>query len=109
MAATLDLYVSLIKAGGGKLPAYKLDGYDMRAFFKGEQESSPRQEFFYDNGKEIEAVRVGPWKLRQVDGKTELFHLEVDPSERYNRADELTDRVKELSERLEKMRHETSS
>ena len=108
MAATMDLFVSLIKAAGGELPDRQVDGYDLRSFFKGETDSSARQEFFYHRSRELQAVRVGPWKLRQVDGETELFNLELDPSERYNRAQELPEKVRQLTDRLEKMRRETS-
>ena len=108
IAATPDLYVSLVQAGGGELPDHEIDGYDLGSFFKGETQSSPRREFFYHRGRELQAVRVGPWKLRQVGDQTELFHLELDPSERYNRADEMPAKVKELSDRLNAMRRETS-
>lgn len=39
-------------------------------------------------GNELQAMRKGEWKLREVDGKTQLFNLQEDPGERFNRASE---------------------
>ena len=100
MAATMDLYVTLVRAGQGKLPHHKLDGHDMMPFFRGQTEQSPRRDFFYHRGRNApEAVRVGPWKFNKRNGG-ELFNLDIDPSERYNRADEKPDLVKQLTDRL---------
>ena len=42
MAATMDLYVTLIKAAGGTLPDYPLDGHDLMPLLEGRTEKSPR-------------------------------------------------------------------
>ena len=103
MAATMDLYVTLGKAAGGKLPDYPLDGYDLMPFLKGETRKSPRDTFLYFTGRGApQAVRVGPWKLRIVNG-IELFNLDIDPSERYNRAEEKPELVEQLTKRMMKM------
>jgi len=70
---------------------------------------SPREDFFYFRGSNCEAVREGNWKLRlsrhmrddleRGDPVTpELFDLDLDPAEQYNRADG----EPEVAERLEK-------
>ena len=100
MAATMDLYVTLLKAGQGTLPGHAVDGHDLMPFFQGQTEKSPRKDFFYFKGRGApEALRVGAWKLSKRNGG-ELFNLEIDPSERYNRAQEKPELVKQLSQRL---------
>jgi len=98
MAATLDLYSTLIQAAGGDDP--KRDGFDLMPLWTGASKKSPRNEFLYHRGSEIQAIRLGNWKLRTVDGD-ELFDLELDPSERYNRAEAFPDVVADLKGRIE--------
>lgn len=85
MASALDLLPTFAAMAGAQLPAgLVLDGFDLRpALLRGEP--SPRREFFYCLEKRLEAVRQGPWKYRHAPGgPPELFHLERDPSERYD-------------------------
>jgi len=106
MAAGMDLYVTLIKAAGGKLPGYPLDGYDLMPFLRGYTQKSPRDTFLYFRGNGApDALRVGPWKLRTVDG-IQLYNLDIDPSERYNRAEEKPELVEQLTKRMRKMSEE---
>ena len=110
MAATMDLYVTLIRAAGGKLPGHPVDGYDLRPFLSGAEKKSPRREFFYYHRGGFKGVRSEAWKLRHSDeGETELFNLELDPSERYNRAEEKPEIVARLATRLEEMSKETET
>jgi arylsulfatase A len=86
MASAMDLFVTLATAGGALPRDQPFDGHDLRAFLAG-QTPSPRHEFFYVNGPRVEGVRVDEWKLRELpNAAPELHHLELDPSERYNRA-----------------------
>lgn len=106
MTSTLDLYATLVRLGTGAAPAQRpMDGHDLTAFLEGRTAQSPRTEFFYFQGGQAQALRSGPWKLRIADG-VELFHLDWDPSERYNRADEQPERVAELRKRLDAMNAE---
>ena len=102
MGATLDLYATLIAAGGGGIPEGS-DGHDLTGLWAGRTGRSPRLDFIYHRGSQVQGVRSGPWKLRAVDG-VELFHLDVDPSERYNVANEQPEIVAELRGRLERFR-----
>lgn len=98
MGATLDLYATLIAAGGGDLPNGS-DGHDLTALWAGRTGQSPRLEYLYHRGSRVQGIRAGPWKLRTIEGD-ELFHLDVDPSERFNVASEQPEIVAELRERL---------
>ena len=102
IASTLDLYATLVRLGTGTSPAREVDGVDLTDFLAGKSEQSPRREFFYFAGRQIDAVRSGPWKLRVRDG-VELFNLDLDPSERHNREKEHPGIVAELKERIAQM------
>jgi arylsulfatase A-like enzyme len=103
MAATMDLYATLLKAGGGELPNHPVDGHDLMPFLKGRTSKSPREDFLYFRGRRPpRGVRVGPWKLHYGDG-VELFNLDVDPNERYNRAADKPEIVNRLKGKLEEM------
>ena len=102
IATVMDLYVTLVKAGGGKLPDHPVDGHDLSPFLKGRTDSSPSRTYVYYRGGKgpPEGIRVGSWKLRTIEGM-ELFNLDIDPSERFNRAEERPDLVRELTKRME--------
>ena len=73
---------------------------------EGKTKKSPRETFLYFKGKGApQAIRVRSWKLRTVDG-IELFNLDIDPSERYNRAEEKPELVAQLTERMKQMSEE---
>ncbi len=98
MAATLDIYATLIAAAGGELPSGS-DGHDLSDLWAGRTAQSPRREFVYHRGSQVQGIRVGPWKLRTIEGD-ELFHLDMDPSERFNVAGEQPEIVAALRDRL---------
>ncbi len=112
LITSLDIFPTLTVAAGAKLPAgKKLDGYNMLPFLKG-HESSPRNVFYYFNGKHLEALREGEWKLRFSNHRKagvkpgdpvspELFNMNADPGEKYNQAELYPEKVKEM---LAKMR-----
>lgn len=109
MAATMDLYVTLVRAAGGELPDHPVDGYDLMPFLTGAAERSPRDTFLYYRGSgDPDSIRVGPWKLRVRDG-VHLFNLEIDPSERYDRAEEHPELVERLRSRLQELTEEVKS
>lgn len=82
-----DIYRTFMDLGEAELPNHTLDGYDLTPFLLGEVEESPRNEYAYFRG-DLEALRVGDWKLRLASGEPELFNLQLDPSEQYNRVNE---------------------
>lgn len=95
----LDLYTTLVKAGHGKLPAYKIDGMDVMPFLLGQEVSSPRNEYGYFINS-LQAIRIGEWKLREVNGNTELYNMQYDASEKYNQAANYPDLVKEIRAKM---------
>ena len=87
MASTLDLFPTIAKIAGAKLLDDRVyDGFDILPFLRGEA-SSPRKSFFYFSGPNCEGHRDGSWKVRKARGseKAELFNLDIDPAERYDR------------------------
>ncbi len=111
VATTMDLYTTLLKAAGTEIPGDRqVDGNDILPMLKGES-SSPTKIFYYFRGTSLEAVREGKWKFRLsnharfdiTQGQPpapELYNMDVDPSERYNVADENPEIVNGLKEKL---------
>ena len=101
MGATLDLLPTFCSLAGVDPPHDRvLDGYDLSPLLLGKTEKSPRDRMFYWREEELYAVRVGPWKAhfitegcyglgpkREVHDTPQLYHLEHDPSEKYNVAE----------------------
>lgn len=103
LVSTLDLFPTLLSAAGIDAPGgLELDGDDALPFLTGKA-ASPRYTFFYYQGDRIEAVREGHWKLRLLseNGRAELFHLDKDPGEMYDRSDLHPDLVSRLRASME--------
>lgn len=88
-ASTMDLLPTIAALAGTPLPSGRVyDGEDLLPVLQGKQQR-PEFTFFYYAGPQLRALRRGPWKLMMPPGKPdELYHLEIDPSEAYNRAAE---------------------
>ena len=64
MITAMDLYPSLAKITGAKVPNdRKIDGIEMSDFLLGKSGISDRDTFFYYMCDNLEAVRSGQWKL----------------------------------------------
>lgn len=100
-----DVYRTALVVAGARLPDHPLDGYDLTDFLTGKTPTSPRKEYFYFRGQ-LEAVRLGDWKLRTASGELELFDLTTDPFERINRAKDQPEVVNELLARMREMAEE---
>lgn len=120
LATTMDLLPTIAAITGGKLPDHKIDGLDIRPLLFGEPGAkSPREAFFYFSGRQLQAVRSGPWKLhvahpyRSIEGakiatadhpgtytqkqiELSLFNLETDIGETTNVAAEHPEIVERL-------------
>ena len=107
ISSTLDILPTLLDlAGVQSLENRVLDGYSLREMLLDRAES-PRKEMFYYRGRELRAIRVGPWKAHFVTtsdmGRDPveqdppfLFNLEVDPGEQYNVADGNTEVIESI-------------
>ena len=95
-ALTMDIYPTILEAAGGTLTHY-IEGRTFLPTLMGESQEWRERTMFFSrregglrfNGKTIEAVRAGPWKLVHNSPFTsfELFNLESDPQETTNVAD----------------------
>lgn len=111
IVTAMDLMPSLTLLAGGELSEERIiDGKDIRPLiFAEEEDQSPRKVFFYYLQNNLEAVRVGKWKLhvrkgdKEIDG---LYNLDEDISESNNLYDEHPEIVKELKGYLENCRQD---
>ncbi len=114
IGSTLDVlptFAALAKTS--ILTTKKIDGYDLSGVLKGE-DKGPRKEFYYWGHGELNAVRSGAWKLhiqqreevnygnKKVMEKPELYNIENDVSEKYDRANDYPEIVQELLILIEK-------
>lgn len=108
IGSTLDLLPTCAKLAGAELPAdLVLDGMDISPALLGTGKS-PRDEMFFYRGVQLYAVRKGPFKAHFITrpaygrGKPvrhdppELYHLEHDPSEKYNVAEKHPEVIAEI-------------
>jgi len=63
LVTTMDLFVSFARLTGSPLPTTKIDGMDLTPFLLGEKGAKGRDAFWFYSGEELQAVRVGYWKL----------------------------------------------
>jgi arylsulfatase A-like enzyme len=91
----VDLFTTLVLAGGGRLPGDRqIDGIDMRGFLLGDAEESGRDAVLCLQGNRLQAVKWRQWKLHlfQQDQAASTFspynaphlhNLEWDPREEH--------------------------
>lgn len=116
MGATMDLYTTILKLGGAKVPTDRIvDGLDLRPALFGTG-PSPRQTMFYYRGSELYAVRKGPYKAHFITKSgyrrdkpvkhdpPVLYHLEHDPSEKYDVAKDHPDVIADIFKEVKKHR-----
>lgn len=63
LITTMDLFVTLADLVGAPLPKRKLDGVNLKPLLLGEANAKGRESFAYYAGDELQAVRIGDWKL----------------------------------------------
>lgn len=119
LVALTDIYTTFMKTAGGELPDHVIDGYDLMPFLTGKVKESPRNEYPYFRGNELQAYRFGKWKLFIADNVPkfreelvrsnewpQLFNLQNDPGERWNRADDYPEIVKQIKEKMARLAEE---
>ena len=113
LGTTMDLLPTFCKMAEVELPDDRIyDGYDISSVIS-EKSQSPRNEVIYYNGQQVYAVRKGDYKAHfktrvpygmeapKEDALPELYNLSVDPSEKYNIAEQHPDVIEELRELME--------
>ncbi len=97
-----DMYATVAAAAGAPMPADReIDGVDLLPFVRGEVPGVPHESLFWRSGV-TRAALVDGWKLTVSDppGRTWLFDLSEDPTERRDLSVERPERVAELSAAL---------
>jgi arylsulfatase A-like enzyme len=111
--STLDVMPTFAALAGvaDKVPSDRIiDGVDQRDLLNGKSDRGSRDTFRYYDGNELQAIRIGDWKLRlpglknlrkwpELDRgtqETELYNVVTDISESHNVAADQPERVKEL-------------
>ena len=126
LVTAMDIVPTMAALTDARLPAHTIDGRDIAPLLLGRPDArSPHEAFFFVQGKRVQAVRRGRWKLhvphnyRSVavvgqDGRrgeyvqkqvgVSLFDLDADVEERHNVADAhpaIVERLKGLIEAFE--------
>lgn len=112
LGTTMDLLPTFAKLANVTLPNDRVyDGYDIFPVLTGTGHSK-REVVFYYRGTEVFAVRKGAYKahfitqpeygsnIKTVQDPPLLFNLNVDPSEKYNIADEYPQVIEEIKQVL---------
>ena len=64
VAASADVFATIVAAAGGKLPAdRKIDGLDLMPLLSGAAKKSPHEAVFAMGGQQLKLLRSGRWKL----------------------------------------------
>lgn len=120
--STLDVMPTFAALADTTAPKDRIiDGVNQGELLLGQSESGRRDHFLYYDGSELQAVRVGPWKLRlshlkqfrnwtELDRgsqELELYHLEKDIGESKNLAGENPDVVERLQQLAESAMEKT--
>lgn len=109
MASVLDLFPTIMTAAGVEMSNDRqYDGNDLMSLLTGQSRESGTEEFFYFRSKNVKAVREGVWKLSIEGNDTipELYNLNLDPSERYDRSKEFPDLTDNLLNKIRNMQNE---
>jgi len=122
--SSLDIFPLFSKIAGVELPDdRKIDGKDILSILKGESTDSPHEFLYYYNGKNLQAISKGKWKLhlpRTVEDqpywgkkgkfasldKVFLVDLEKDIAEKVNVADKHPEVIEMLLTQAEVIRKE---
>jgi arylsulfatase A-like enzyme len=105
VATAMDLFPTVANLIGTELSAERpIDGHDIGELLWGAQSArSPTEQFlYYTNKGELAGIRRGPWKL--MFGSGALYHLEHDPRENWdvaNQNEQLRDELRDLALQLD--------
>ena len=107
VGSTMDLFTTSLELAGAEVPDDRvIDGESLLPVFR-DPTAAGRDHVFYYRGEQLYAVRKGPWKAHfttqagygdephQQDPPL-LYHLEHDPREKFNKAEEHPEVIKEI-------------
>jgi arylsulfatase A len=119
LASLMDVFPTVTKLCGGKLPAAPLDGIDMWPLLEGGQASIDRPPLLYFNGWNLQCARSKNWKLHVARhnvaayspappggvhnfqlARPELYDLDNDPDESYDVAPEHPEIVSKMQAQI---------
>jgi arylsulfatase A len=115
IGSTLDLLPTMASIAGASLPDDRVyDGYDLsQVLYQGEE--GPRDEMIYYHGSHIFAARKGNYKLHYYSNNPlgypakleklevqKLYHLQHDPSEKFDLAEKHPEIIKEIEAMVQK-------
>lgn len=121
LVSLMDVFPTVTKLAGGTLPTKPLDGVDAWPLLSGQAKSLDRDALLYFDNWEIQAARLGPWKLHlsrhNADGYSaqpaggrlnlkinpELYNLDLDVDESYDVAPDNPTIVADIRGRVEKL------
>lgn len=122
IGSTMDLLPTIAQLTGAALSPKTVDGVDMWSVWTGESAFAMRDPLLFFDGWNIQAVRWGPWKLHlsrynsmpwlpePVGGRQnlplkhpELFNVDEDAGENYDRATEKPAVIRMLTSRVEEL------
>ena len=127
-AMTIDILPTVAELAGAELPSHKIDGKSILPLIKNEPDAiSPHEAYFFYYGRELQAVRMGNWKLHFPHGyrtmagrpggsggkptsysqariELSLFDLSKDIGETTNVAGSHPEIVKQIEQLADKMR-----
>lgn len=110
LSAFWDFLPTAAEIAGISSPA-GIDGISYYPTLIGESATQQQHDFLYwefHEGGSQQAVRMGPWKyLKQIGGKSELFHLDTDESESHDLAPEQPEIIRTIEDYLKTARDES--
>jgi arylsulfatase A len=101
-----DVFPTILNTASVPLPTDRpYDGKDLSGVLLRGEAGREALHYYYA-GEKAQAIRVGPWKLHAPNNNkpAQLFHLENDISERFDRAAEHPDVLARLQQKIEEHR-----
>jgi uncharacterized sulfatase len=99
-AILLDLFPTITTLAGAKPPADRpIDGRDLSKVLL-DSANRDGDEFFFYFRDQLQACRIGRWKLKLEDNRPMLFDLDTDPGETKDLSALHPDAVKQLQSRM---------
>jgi len=90
LGTMMDLLPTLAGFAGAELPAREIDGHDIAALLRAEPGArSPTEVFYYYRRRQLQAVRIGPWKYHLPLRKIYPQWSSVEHSKEVNKAGKL--------------------